>query len=71
MLGIIADRLVRAKKLSLTNVRKLFNSLASFIPCVCMVVLCFCDQSRQVLGVIMVVIFLFGSGRLQKRMVSF
>jgi hypothetical protein len=36
--GIIADRLVRAKKISLTNVRKLFNSLASYISAICMII---------------------------------
>jgi MFS family permease len=62
--GIIADRLVRAKKISLTNVRKLFNSLTAFIPAGCMIVLCFCDHTRQILGVITVLIFLAGSGKL-------
>jgi hypothetical protein len=62
--GLVADRLVRAKKMSLTNVRKLFNSLTSFIPAGCMIVLCFCDESRQILGVITVLIFLIGSGKL-------
>jgi hypothetical protein len=62
--GIIADRLVQGKKMTLTNVRKLFNSLASFIPAGCMIVLCFCDETRQTIGVITILIFLIASGKL-------
>ena len=69
--GIIADRLVRAKKISLTNVRKLFNSLTAFIPAGCMIVLCFCDHTRQIPGVLSVLIFLIASGRLLKILVRF
>ncbi len=71
MKGIVADRLVRAKKISLTNVRKLFNSLTSFIPAVCMIVLCFCDHTRQILGILSLLIFLIASGRLLKILVIF
>ncbi|CAF4541715.1 unnamed protein product [Rotaria sp. Silwood1] len=59
--GVAADHLVRSNVMSLTNVRKLFNSLTSFIPAVCMIVLCFCDHTRQLLGIITVFIFLVGS----------
>lgn len=62
IIGIIADRLVRSKKMSLTNIRRMFNSIASFVPAACMIVLCFCDESRQILGVITILIFLFTSG---------
>jgi len=62
--GIIADRLVRAKKMTLTNVRKLFNSIASFIPAICMIILCFCDETQQTLGVINILIILIASGKL-------
>jgi hypothetical protein len=67
MKGVIADRLVRAKKISLTNVRKLSNSLTSFIAAICMIVLCFCDHTRQILGSITVFIFFAVSGKLLKR----
>ncbi|CAF0973342.1 unnamed protein product [Adineta steineri] len=60
--GIATDHLVRANILTLTSARKLFNSLTSFLPALCMVSLCFCDQSQQVLGVITVLIFLASSG---------
>jgi hypothetical protein len=63
-IGIVADRLVGANMISLTNVRKLFNSLASFIPVGCMIVLCFCDSSRQILGIISILILLVSSGEL-------
>ncbi len=63
MKGIIADRLFRSKKMTLTNVRKLFNSLASFIATVCMIVFCFCDHTRPILGIITVLIFLVGLGK--------
>lgn len=61
MLGIIADRLVTAK-VDLTLIRKVFNSIASFVPAICMGVLCFCDESRQILGVVTILILLFTSG---------
>jgi len=64
ILGIIADRLVRKELMTLTNARKLFNSLTSFIPCLCMISLCFCDEKRQILGVITVLILLLSSGKL-------
>jgi hypothetical protein len=62
--GVICDRLVRTNKMSLTNVRKMFNSIASFVPAGCMIVLCFCDHTRQTLGVITILIFLITSGKL-------
>jgi hypothetical protein len=49
--------------MTLTNIRKLFNSLASFIAAACMIVFCFCDHTRQILGIIAVLIFLAGSGK--------
>ena len=61
MIGVIADRLVRSK-VSLTIIRKVFNSIASFIPAICMVVLCFCDESWQILGVVTILILLVTSG---------
>lgn len=64
MIGIIADHL--KNKMDLTLVRKLFNSIASFVPAICMIVLCFCDESRQILGIITILILLFTSGTYQK-----
>ncbi len=63
LLGIITDHIVRLNMITLTNSRKLFNSLTSFIPALCMVSFCFCDESRRVLGVITVLIFLASSGK--------
>lgn len=60
----MADYFVRNDRLTLTNIRKLFNSLTSFVPALCMIVLCFCDGSRQPLGIFTVFIFLASSGRL-------
>jgi len=48
--------------MTLTTVRKLFNSLASFIPALCMIAFCFSDENRQILGVISVILFLLSSG---------
>jgi len=59
--GIVADRLIGAETMSKTNVRKLFNSLASFIPAGCMVILCFCDETRQIYGIITILILLASS----------
>jgi len=50
--------------MTLTNVRKLFNSLASFIPSLCMIGFCFCDENRQILGVIIVILLLLSSGKI-------
>lgn len=61
-LGIIADNLVRANIMTLTNARRLFNSLTSFMPVLCMVSLYFCDQSHQLLGIATVLVFLASSG---------
>jgi len=60
--GIIADNLVRANVMTLTNARRLFNSLTSFLPVLCMVSLYFCDQSQQLLGIATVLVFLASSG---------
>lgn len=60
--GIITDHLVRSGTITLTNARKLFNSLTSFIPVLCMISFCFCDQSNKILGIITIIIFLAGSG---------
>ncbi|CAF3562240.1 unnamed protein product [Rotaria sordida] len=60
--GILADALVRSKVMTLTTARKLFNSITSFVPVLCMISLCFCDASRQVLGVITILILLAVSG---------
>ena len=61
-LGIATDRIVHGNIMTLTNARKLFNSLTSFVPALCMASLYFCDESRRVLGAITVLIFLAGSG---------
>ncbi|CAF1527284.1 unnamed protein product [Adineta ricciae] len=60
--GIAADNLVRRNFMTLVGVRKLFNSLGSFIPCLCMIVFCFCDEKRRILGVINAILFLLSSG---------
>ncbi|CAF3185752.1 unnamed protein product [Rotaria socialis] len=60
--GIIADKLVRSEIMTLTTARRLFNSITSFVPALCMISLYFCNESRQVLGVITVLIFLAASG---------
>lgn len=62
--GILTDRLVYNELITFTNARKLFNSLTSFVPVLCMVSLCFCNESRQVLGIITVLVFLAISGYL-------
>jgi hypothetical protein len=59
---MIADSLVQKNLITLTNVRKLFNSLTSFIPALCMIALYFSDEKQQILGVISVLIFLLSSG---------
>ena len=61
--GIIADYLVRSNTMTLTTARKIFNSLASFIPVVCMVSFYFCDHSNRLLGIVTVLVFLAGSGK--------
>jgi hypothetical protein len=63
IIGIIADHLVQKKVASLTEIRKTFNSLASYIPAGCMLVLCYCDESQQILGVVTILIFLASSGK--------
>ncbi|CAF4061355.1 unnamed protein product [Adineta steineri] len=60
--GIIADNLVRNNVMTLTTARKMFNSLTSFIPVLCMISLCFCDESKKVLGIITILVFLASSG---------
>ncbi|CAF1388248.1 unnamed protein product, partial [Adineta steineri] len=42
--------------------RKMFNSLTSFIPVLCMISLCFCDESNKILGIITILVFLASSG---------
>jgi hypothetical protein len=66
-LGIIVDNLVRTNVMTLTTARRLFNSLTSFIPVLCMISLYFCDQSRKVFSVITVLIFLAGSGKSDRK----
>lgn len=61
--GIIADNLVKANVMTLTTARKLFNSLTSFIPVACMMSLYFCDHSKQLIGVITILVFLAASGK--------
>ncbi|CAF1176689.1 unnamed protein product [Rotaria sordida] len=60
--GFTADHLVRANKITLTTARKIFNSLTSFIPVVCMISFYFCDQSQQMLGVITILVYLASTG---------
>jgi hypothetical protein len=55
--------------MTLTTARKLFNSLASFIPVVCMISFYFCDQSRKLLSIITVLVYLAGSGKFDKNLV--
>jgi hypothetical protein len=50
--------------MTLTNARKLFNSLTSFIPALCMVSFYFCDHSQKKLGVTTILIFLASSGKI-------
>ncbi|CAF5036821.1 unnamed protein product, partial [Rotaria magnacalcarata] len=59
--GVFADYLVRSNIMSLTNVRKVFTCLTAFVGAACMIMLCFCDHTRQVLGIIVVFIFLVSS----------
>jgi MFS family permease len=60
--GILTDYIVRSNFITLTNSRKLFNSITSFVPALCMISFCFCDESNQVQGVITILIFLASSG---------
>jgi len=60
--GIIVDNLVRADIVTLTTARRIFNSITSFVPALCMISLYFCDQSRQLLSIITVLVFLAASG---------
>ncbi|CAF0979024.1 unnamed protein product [Didymodactylos carnosus] len=60
--GMCVDILVQKGIMSLTGARKLFNSITSFGPVLCMISLCFCDETRQILGVITVIMFLAFSG---------
>ncbi|CAF0997152.1 unnamed protein product [Adineta ricciae] len=60
--GIIADNLVRSNVMTLTTARKLFNSLTSFIPVLCMISFYFCDHSKKLLGIATVLVYLAGSG---------
>lgn len=60
--GITADRLVRKNVITLVTARKLFNSLTSFIPALCMISFCFCDEDRRGLGVATVILLLMSSG---------
>ena len=62
-LGIIADNLVRNNVMTLTTARKLFNSLTSFIPVLCMISFYFCDHSKRLLGIATVLVYLAGSGK--------
>lgn len=64
--GIIADNLVRSNIMTLTTARKIFNSLTSFVPVLCMIGLYFCEQSQQFLSVIIVLVFLAASGKLNE-----
>lgn len=49
--------------MTLTNARKLFNSIALFVPALCMIAFYFCDENHQVLGIATVIVFLFSSGK--------
>ncbi|CAF1534185.1 unnamed protein product, partial [Adineta ricciae] len=60
--GIATDHLVRANTLSLTSARKLFNSLTSFLPALCMLSFYFCDHTQKLLGTITTLVFLASSG---------
>ncbi len=67
-LGIIADNLVRKNIVTLTTARKIFNSLASFVPVLCMISFYFCDRSKKLLSIITVLIYLAASGKFNKRL---
>ncbi|UJR18809.1 hypothetical protein I4U23_021936 [Adineta vaga] len=60
--GKIADVLVKKSLLSLTNVRKLFNSMSSFICGLCISILYFCDESRRIMAITTILVFLFSAG---------
>ncbi|CAF0740881.1 unnamed protein product [Didymodactylos carnosus] len=60
--GAAVDKLVQTKTMSLTSARKLFNSITSFGPVLCMISLCFCDETTKPLGIVTIVIFLAFSG---------
>ncbi|UJR23142.1 hypothetical protein I4U23_026161 [Adineta vaga] len=60
--GIITDNLVRRNIVTLTTARKLFNSLTSFIPVLCMISFYFCDHTNKLLGIVTVLLFLASSG---------
>ena len=63
-LGIITAHLVRSKKMTLTNARKLSNSITSFVPAVMYdITYVIVMDSRQMLGIITVLIFLASSGK--------
>lgn len=64
--GIFADQIVRAKKMSITNVRKLANSCLTFTAAICMIVLCFCDHTNPILGIITILVLLASSGKAQQ-----
>ncbi|CAF3466602.1 unnamed protein product [Rotaria socialis] len=60
--GLVTDHFVQTNKITLTNARRFFNSLASFIPVLCMASFYFCDETQKTLGVITILVFLASSG---------
>ncbi|CAF0725659.1 unnamed protein product [Rotaria sp. Silwood1] len=60
--GIAVDHVVRKNVVTLTTARKISNSLTSFIPVFCMVLLYFSDNSSHRVGVFAVLLFLAASG---------
>ena len=60
--GILTDRVVKAKYVTLTTARKISNALTAFIPVLCMFLLCFCDKTRQGLGTFTVLLLLASTG---------
>jgi len=53
--------------MTLTTARKICNSITSFVPVLCMISLYFCDQSKKLLSIITVLIFLAASGKFNKK----
>ncbi|CAF1602104.1 unnamed protein product [Didymodactylos carnosus] len=59
---IIADKFVRKGIMSITNTRKLSNSITSFGPCLCMISFYFCDEKQKVLSILTILTYLACSG---------
>ncbi|CAF4158467.1 unnamed protein product, partial [Rotaria sp. Silwood2] len=60
--GIAVDHVVGKNVVTLTTARKISNSLTSFIPVFCMMLLYFSDSTAQGLGIFSILLFLAASG---------